>query len=250
NTTFGPEGLALLASGKPPGLVLDQLLAKDEGRDRRQVGIVSASGASATFTGPGTTPWAGGRSGPDYAIQGNILAGEQVVVEMERAFLAAKGSLAERLYAALLAGEKAGGDSRGKQSAALLVVRPKGGYGGFDDRAIDVRVDDHPEPFVELGRLLEYARMNDAWNQGWAAFLDKRFPEALAAQERAARLAPQNGEVIYDLAVIRLAAGHRPEALEALAKALRLNPKLKAQAVKDGDLAALKGDPAFEKLVR
>jgi uncharacterized Ntn-hydrolase superfamily protein len=250
NTTYGPEGLALLAAGKAPGLVLDQLLAKDEGRERRQVGMVAASGASVTYTGPGTTPWAGGRSGPDYAVQGNILASERVVAELERAFLATQGPLAERLYAALLAGEKAGGDSRGKQSAALLVVRAKGGYGGFDDKAIDVRVDDHPEPFVELGRLLRYAQMNDAWNQGWTAFMERRFPAALEAQARAAKLAPSNGEVIYDLAVIRLANGHRSEALDALAKALRLNPKLKAQALKDGDLAALREDAAFRKLVR
>jgi uncharacterized Ntn-hydrolase superfamily protein len=250
NTTYGPEGLELLAAGKAPGLVLDQLLAKDEGRERRQVGIVAASGASVTYTGPGTTPWAGGRSGPDYAVQGNILASEQVVAELERVFLATKGPLAERLYAALLAGEKVGGDSRGKQSAALLVVRAKGGYGGFDDKAIDIRVDDHPEPFVELGRLLRYAQMNDAWNQGWTAFMEKRFPAALEAQARAAKLAPDNGEVIYDLAVIRLANGQRPAALEALAKAVRLNPKLKAQAMKDGDLATLRGDAAFEKLVR
>jgi uncharacterized Ntn-hydrolase superfamily protein len=250
NTTYGPEGLALLASGKAPKEVLDQLLGKDEGRERRQVGIVSASGASATYTGPGTTPWAGGRSGPDHAVQGNILAGEKVVVELERAFLETRGSLAERLYAALLAGEKAGGDSRGKQSAALLVVKAGAGYGGFDDKAIDIRVDDHPEPFVELGRLLRYAQMNYAWNEGWTAFMEKRFPAALEAQERAAKLAPENGEVLYDLAVIRLANGRRPGALDALAKALRENPKLKAQAAKDGDLAGLRGDAGFERLLR
>ncbi len=250
NTTYGPEGLALLASGKSPSEALEALLSKDDGRDRRQVGIVSATGASVTYTGSGTTSWAGGRSGPDYAVQGNILAGEKVVAEVERAFHASKGTLAERLYAALLAGDRAGGDSRGKQSAALLVVKARAGYGGFDDRAIDIRVDDHPEPFVELGRLLRYARMNYAWNEGWTAFMEKRFPEALAAQERAARLAPRNGEVLYDLAVIRLASGRREEALAALRKALAANPKLVAQAAKDDDLAALHSDPAFRRLVR
>jgi len=250
NTTYGPDGLALLAEGKTPEETLKRLLEKDAGRDRRQVGIVSASGASVTYSGPGTTPWAGGRSGPDYAIQGNILAGERVVVEMERAFLRGKGSLADRLYAALVAGEKAGGDSRGKQSAALLVVKERAGYGGFTDRAIDIRVDDHAEPFVELGRLLRYAQMNAAWNEGWTAFTEKRFPEALAAQERAAGLAPGNGEVLYDLAVIRLAAGHRAEALAALSKALRVNPKLREQARKDSDLGELRGDAGYQRLVR
>lgn len=250
NTTYGPEGLALLASGKTPREVLDALLSKDDGRARRQVGIVSASGASATYTGPGTTPWAGGRSGPDYAVQGNILAGEKVVAELERAFRETKGTLAERMVAALLAGDRAGGDSRGKQSAALLVVKAHAGYGGFDDKAIDIRVDDHPEPFVELGRLLGYAQMNYAWNEGWTAFMEKRFPAALAAQERAASLAPRNGEVLYDLGVIRLANGQRERALDALRSALSANPKLRAQAAKDEDLAALRADPAFQRLVR
>jgi tetratricopeptide (TPR) repeat protein len=130
------------------------------------------------------------------------------------------------------------------------VVKEKAGYGGFSDRAIDVRVDDHADPFRELRRLLDHAQMNQAWNEGWTAFTEKRFAEALAAQERAAALAPANGEVLYDLAVIRLAAGKRAEAVDALGRALAANPKLVAQAKGDGDLAALRGDPAFEKLVR
>jgi len=250
NTTFGPRGLDLLASGRTPQQALEALLADDAGRDRRQVGLIAADGAAVTFTGPGTTPWAGGRSGPDYAIQGNILAGERVVAEMERAFLASQGhgTLGERLYAALAAGDKAGGDSRGRQSAALLVVRAGAGYGGYSDRAIDVRVDDHPDPFGELKRLLGLALVNDAWNTGWTAFTERRFAEARAAQERAAALAPRNAEVLYDLGVIRLAAGARPEALRALTAAFAANPKLKGSARDDGDLAALRGDPAFERL--
>jgi uncharacterized Ntn-hydrolase superfamily protein len=249
NTTFGPRGLDLMAAGRTPAQALEALLADDAGRDRRQVGLVAADGASVTYSGPGTTPWAGGRSGPGYAIQGNILAGEKVVAEMERAFLAARGSLGERLFASLAAGDRAGGDSRGRQSAALLVVRAGAGYGGFTDRAIDVRVDDHADPFKELRRLLGLALVNDAWNTGWTAFTERRFAEARTAQERAAALAPRNAEVLYDLAVIRLAAGARPEALAALRAALAENPRLKAQARDDGDLAALKGDGAFERLV-
>jgi tetratricopeptide (TPR) repeat protein len=169
---------------------------------------------------------------------------------MEKAFLGTKGSLADRLFASLSAGDAAGGDSRGRQSAAILVVKERAGYGGLSDRAIDVRVDDHADPFRELRRLLDHAQMNQAWNEGWTAFTEKRFAEALAAQERAAALAPANGEVLYDLAVIRLAAGKRAEAVDALGRALAANPKLVAQAKGDGDLAALRGDPAFEKLVR
>jgi uncharacterized Ntn-hydrolase superfamily protein len=250
NTTYGPRGLELLERGATPAEALAILQRGDPDREKRQVGIVAADGAALTFSGPGCNPWAGGRSGKDYAIQGNILTGEPVVVAMEKAWLSAKGTLAERLFAALAAGDAAGGDSRGRQSAALLVVRPKAGYGGFTDRAVDVRVDDHPDPFGELRRLVAYAQMNDAWNEGWTAFTERRFGEALVAQERAARLAPANGEVLYDLAVIRLAAGQRPAALDALAKAIAANPKLKAQARGDGDLAALRGDPGFEKVVR
>lgn len=127
NTTYGPRGLELLAQGARPEDALAILLRSDPDRDRRQVGIVAADGASVTYSGKGCNPWAGGRSGRDYAIQGNILTGEKVVLEMERAFGSAKGTLAERLYASLAAGDAAGGDSRGRQSAALLVVREAAG---------------------------------------------------------------------------------------------------------------------------
>jgi uncharacterized Ntn-hydrolase superfamily protein len=250
NTTFGWRGLELLEKGATASEALQILLRDDSDRDRRQVGIVSAKGESATYTGKGCLAWAGGRSGPNYAIQGNILAGEAVVTEMEKAFLETNGTLADRLYAALVAGDAQGGDARGRQSAAMIVVKEGAGYGGFTDRAIDIRVDDHPEPFKELGRLLIYAQMNYAWNEGWTAFTKKRYDEALTHQERAARLAPDNPEVLYDLAVIRLAAGKKVEALESLRKAVTLNPNLKKQASVDDDLVGLRGEPQFEKLLR
>jgi len=217
----------------------------DDGREQRQLGVVAASGASATYTGTKCNAWAGGRSGPNYAVQGNILAGEAVVAGMERAFLETKGkTLAERLYAAIVAGDAAGGDARGRQSMALLVARAKGGYGGFTDRAIDLRVDDHKDPIVEMGRLLGIGLVNDLWNRGWTAFTEKRFEEARTFQERAATMAEKQPavlpEVLYDLAVIRLAAGDKPEAKKALDRALALNPKLKAQADKDPDLEKMK----------
>jgi uncharacterized Ntn-hydrolase superfamily protein len=249
NVTYGPRGLELLARGATAEETMKVLLRGDENAAARQAGIVGADGSSFTYTGDKCIPWAGGRMGPNYAIQGNILASEEVVIAMEKAFLETKGSLARRIYAALVAGDAAGGDSRGRQSAALMVVREGAGYGGGNDRAIDIRVDDHQEPFKELGRLLDYAEMNYAWNTGWTAFTKKQFAEALEAQERAATIAPENAELIYDLAVIRLAAGKRAEALQALEKALRLNPKLKAQAQKDTDLDPLRGDAQFKKLI-
>ena len=254
NTGFGPRGLELLGRGASAEETLEILLRGDPEREKRQVGIVAADGSSATFTGKGCNPWAGGRRGPDYAVQGNILAGEAVVAAMEQAFLATRGSLAERLFAALAAGDAKGGDARGRQSAALLVVKDAAGYGGYTDRAVDVRVDDHADPFGELRRLVDLAQVNYAWNEGWTAFTQKRFPAALEAQERAAALAARSPgilpEVLYDLAVIRLAAGRRAPALEALARAVALNPGLAVQARGDGDLAALRDDPGFSKLVR
>lgn len=245
NTTYGPRGLELLERGVAPDEVVRVLTRGDDDREKRQLGVVAANGTSATYTGSKCNAWAGGRSGPNYAVQGNILAGEAVVAGMEHAFLETKGkTLAERLYAAIVAGDKAGGDARGRQSMALLVARAKGGYGGYTDRAIDLRVDDHADPIVEMGRLLGIGLVNDLWNRGWTAFTEKRFEEARGFQERAATMAEKQSavlpEVLYDLAVIRLAAGDKDGARKALDRALALNPKLKAQADKDPDLEKLK----------
>lgn len=155
NTSFGPRGLELMGRGLSAGTVLERMLARDRGRDERQVGLVDAKGRSASFTGKGCMDWAGGRTGPGYAIQGNILASAAVVNEMEHAFVETKGDLPHRLLAALEAGSRAGGDRRGRQSAALLVVKPKAGYGGFNDRWVDYRVDDHLNPLAQLADLLE-----------------------------------------------------------------------------------------------
>jgi uncharacterized Ntn-hydrolase superfamily protein len=153
NTSYGPRGLDLLEGGLSAQAVLDQLLAADQERARRQVGIVGVQGAPVTFTGEECFPWAGGMTGTDYACQGNLLVGEETVLALARSFEQAAGSLGARLLAALAAGQAAGGDRRGQQSAALLVVRPHGGYGGGSDRLIDLRVDDHPQPIAELQRL-------------------------------------------------------------------------------------------------
>ena len=250
NTTFGWRGLGLLEKGLTPEETVEILVRGDDDPERRQFGIVAADGKSATYTGEDCLAWAGGRNGPNYAVQGNILASEAVVDAMEDIFLHTEGSLDERLYAALLAGEEKGGDARGKQSAAMLVVKKAAGYGGYTDRAIDIRVDDHPEPFKELGRLLNFAQMNYAWNEAWTLFTQKNYAQALPPMERTARLAPGNAEVCYDIAVIRLAVGKDNLALEALRKALELNPKLKKQAAKDGDLSKLKGNDEFESLLQ
>lgn len=250
NTSFGWRGLELLEKGLTPDEIVTVLVRNDDNPGQRQFGIVAADGKSATYTGEKCLAWAGGRNGPNYAVQGNILAGEAVVTAMEETFLKTKGTLADRLYAALLAGEKNGGDSRGKQSAALIVVKENAGYGGYTDRAIDIRVDDHAEPFKELGRLLQFAQMNYSWNEAWTLFTQNHYKEALPPMERTAAMAPSNAEVFYDLAVIRLAAGLKEKALDALKKAIQLNPKLKIQAKNDKDMDALKEDPAFIDLIK
>jgi uncharacterized Ntn-hydrolase superfamily protein len=159
NTSYGPTGLDLLATGLSPQAVVDRLTGADSDARKRQVGIVDMRGGAATFSGTDCFPWYGGLTGDHVAVQGNILVGEATVTAMLQAFRATAGTLARRLLAALKAGDRAGGDRRGKQSAALLVVKPAGGYGGLNDRYLDLRVDDHPHPVDELERLTELWRL-------------------------------------------------------------------------------------------
>ena len=155
NTSFGPHGLELLATGLSAPEALQRLIEEDGGREHRQVGIVDARGGSATFTGSACMAWAGGVTGPGFACQGNILVDERTVHAMAEAYVKATGELADRLVKALAAAQRAGGDRRGQQSAALLVVRPRGGYAGFNDRYLDLRVDDSPRPIARLSHLVE-----------------------------------------------------------------------------------------------
>jgi uncharacterized Ntn-hydrolase superfamily protein len=155
NTRYGPLGLAMLQEGLTPDQVGASLVAGDANATQRQFGIVDVQGRTFTYTGTGCYAWAGGRTGANYAAQGNILAGAEVVDALAETFEATRGELAERLITALAAGQAAGGDRRGQESAALLVVRGQGGYSGFNDRYVDLRVDDHPKPIDELKRLLE-----------------------------------------------------------------------------------------------
>jgi len=153
NTSFGPDGLSLMAGGMTARDALDRVIVDDDGREDRQAGFVDAFGGSATFTGSKCLDWAGGVAGERFAAQGNILVGDRVVSELARGFTESDGDLCDRLLAALVAGDAAGGDKRGRQSAALLVVRASGGYEGRNDRYIDLRVDDHRDPINELLRL-------------------------------------------------------------------------------------------------
>ena len=154
NLAYRPDGLALLRDGYSADDVVRTLVGADEGRGHRQLGVVDALGRAATYTGSECLEWAGGTTGPGYAAQGNILVSAATVEAMVSTFEASAGQpLADRLLAGLAAAEAAGGDRRGRQSAALLVVRKDGGYGGTSDVAADLRVDDHPQPIEELERI-------------------------------------------------------------------------------------------------
>ena len=153
NLTYGPGGLDLLAAGASAQQTIDRLTAADPEFEQRQIGVVDAKGGSASFSGSGCFTWAGGRTGEGYAAQGNLLAGPQVVAALADTFEATEGPLVERMLAALQAGDEAGGDRRGRQSAAVIVRQTGGGYGANNDILIDLRVDDHPDPVTELQRL-------------------------------------------------------------------------------------------------
>jgi uncharacterized Ntn-hydrolase superfamily protein len=161
NVAYRPQGMAMLRTGVSADHVVAGLIAADPGRAQRQVGVVSTSGDGANFTGDECHDWAGGLAGPGFAVQGNILAGPQVVGAMRDAWLAggAGEPMARRLLSTLGAGDRAGGDRRGRQSAALLVVEKGGGYGGTSDIVVDLRVDDHADPIGELARLLDIHEM-------------------------------------------------------------------------------------------
>lgn len=191
NPAYGPQGLELLAGGLSAREVVDRLVAGDPERELRQVGVVDAAGRAANFTGAKCVPWAGGVTGDDFACQGNLLAGRRVVEAMAATFRKSAGPLAFRLVEALKAGQREGGDSRGKQSAALLVVRERGGYGGRSDRMVDLRVDDHPEPIAELERLLDLWRLHFERPDPEAAIvLDEALWQEVAGHLAAAALLP------------------------------------------------------------
>lgn len=158
NVRYGPVGLAILELGSTPDQAIEMLTRGDPSKANRQIGIVDATGAAATFTGEECQDWAGGLTGDGYAVQGNILAGEAVIAGMAEAFEKTDGVLAERLLSALEAGQAAGGDKRGKQSAALLIVHENWGYARLNDRFRDIRVDEHETPIVELRRVYEKHR--------------------------------------------------------------------------------------------
>lgn len=226
NVGYGPAGIDLLRQGLTAQQALARLLAEDKfpGKDGRQVAIVDAQGNVATYTGPNAPHWAGDRHGRTWSAQGNILVGPQVPEAMGRAFESARGELAERLYAALKAGDDAGGDARGHQSASMLVVRKGGGRNLNNDRYVYINVDDNPRPFAELRRLLDL-NLSYLYEDAADRLTQKHdLPGALAAARTALRYAPEHADALETLAFLEYLHGDKAAALAGLQKAQRLDP--------------------------
>ena len=248
---YGPRVLALLEEGLAPAQALERALTDDPGRETRQLGVVGATGEAAAFTGAGCNDWAGHEAAAGFAVQGNILVGEEVVREMARAFRETAGALAERLVAALEAGQAAGGDRRGQQSAAVIVERAGAGAGarlGLD-RVCDLRVDDHEQPIAELRRLLS---MHERWNVLRRAFDHhgaRRYAEGAAVLSAGLERFPDDPVLLYDLACYESMAGRGEDALGHLRRAVELDGSLRELARGDSDFASLRDDPGFQSLV-
>lgn len=247
---YGPVLLDALAEGEPPQAALDEALASDPLAAHRQIGVVNADGEAAHFTGAECLEWAGARSGPGYSVQGNILAGEQVVDSMAQAFVDTHGSLAERLLSALEAGQAAGGDKRGQQSSALLVEQL-----GYEDigaeginRLVDLRVDDHEAPIEELRRLFGLWQIEEAQEQAMLRYDEGDYPAAVAILEEANRRFPKESRILYNLACFACLSGLADESLEHLREAINMDSSWKAFAKEDPDFKAVRDTPEFIEL--
>jgi len=227
NVSYGPRGLQLLTEGLTVNEVIERLTRQDEGRDYRQLGIVDSKGNVAVFSGKKCLKWAGSKVGKNYAALGNILAEGEVVSNMGKRFESTQEDLAGKLIAALEGGAEAGGDTRGRQSASLLVVRKEGGRGGYGDRYIDLRVEDHPTPIKELRRLLKLSRVYYLNDESEKQFAAGELESALATAKKAISLNPNIDDVHISLAIILLRLNRQEEAVNALMEALRLNPNLR-----------------------
>jgi uncharacterized Ntn-hydrolase superfamily protein len=247
NPDYGITGMELLLGGMSPQEVVDSLIRADSMFERRQVGIVDSRGRAATFTGMGCLNWAGGRVGKNCAAQGNILASQKVVDKMVVAFESTTGELADKLMAALLAGDSAGGDSRGRQSAALFVVGPS--EGRRYDTKVDIRIDDNPNPFPELSRLYSIAKALSRLDKAASLMMRGDIAGAVAAARESVELNPNLPETHYDYACYLSLSGEYDPAMKSLTKALELEPKFKAMAAGDSDLEELRGRDDFRNLI-
>jgi len=251
NQTYGPRAIELLKEGRSPQEVIQVMTSEDPGRDRRQVAVIDARGRAAAYTGPGLPAepgrWASHIVGTNYSVQGNTLAGRQVVEEMARAFEETGGELSERLMAALDAGQAAGGDIRGMQAAGIYVVRPIDGN-RTTDKWVDIRVDDAVDPFRELRRLLDITLSSRRADRAEALREEGRIEEAIAEQEAAARMYPGRDSYLFTLAELYAEAGRDRAALNALRGAIRSSERWKQDARASTSFRRFHGAEEFEVL--
>ena len=231
NVGYGPRGIDLLRQGLSAQEVLKKLMEEDtfEGKDGRQVAVVDARGNVAAFTGPNAPHWAGDRQGKTWSAQGNILVGPQAPEAMGRAFESTQGELAEKLYAALKAGDDAGGDARGHQSASMLVVRKQGGRNINNDRYIYINVDDNPKPLAELRRLLNLslAYLNEEASDHLVEAGKPK--EALSAGRAALHYAPEQADAHTAVAFLEYLNGNKDAALAEFLQAKKMDADFKKQ---------------------
>lgn len=248
NPMYGGIGIELLQAGYSPQEALDMMVASDAGRDRRQVAILDIQGRTAAWTGEGASDWKGHRCGVDFCAQGNIIAGPQVVEAMATSFRRSTGPLAERLLDALDAAQAAGGDVRGMQSGAILVVKARAG-GGYSDRVVDIRVDDHDEPLAEMRRVLNVYRsgimLRDASRLRADGDLAEALQVALAARDRS----PENDNAWVALAEIYLDLDRQADAFVAIERAVELNPGRRNTLPADADFESIHDHPEFRRII-
>ena len=248
NPMYGPMSIELIERGYSPEEALDQLVRGDEGRDRRQNAIIDSKGRTAAWTGARTSDWAGHHCGVDYCAQGNILTGPEVVQVMAESFEASTGPLAERLMDALDAAQRAGGDARGMQSGAILVVEPRV-RGAFHDRVVDIRVDDHSTPLVELRRILDLQRSGEMLREINPLVGRGELVQALDLANRAVAKSPSNDNAHVALANILLRTGDRDGAIASLITAVSLNPGRRMTLPRDDNFEVIRDDPEFLRLI-
>jgi uncharacterized Ntn-hydrolase superfamily protein len=222
--SYGPKGLELMRQRIAPKEALARLLAADPQSDVRQVAFVDAQGRAAAHTGAKCIPGAGQHVGDGYTTEANLMLTNEVPDAMAKAFEAAKGPLAERMLAALDAAQAVGGDVRGKQSAAILVVRSKPSDKPWTDRIVDLRIEDDPQPLAEMRRLLLLHRAYERMNRGDEAVALGKMDDALREYSEAQRMVPDNDEFVFWTAVTLVANGRTGDALPMFAKAFRMNP--------------------------
>lgn len=249
NPMYGVMVIDAIERGMTPQQALDFTLRADKEPERRQVAVIDIQGRSAQWTSQTITDWKGHFCKENFCVQGNTLTGGDVLDEMAKAFEAAKGPLAERLVTALDAGQAAGGDRRGMQAAALMVVKPLV-RANFDDTLIDIRVDEHKAPLVELRRILGVQRAQEAMDEVDSLLKKSDLNGALAASQKALGLSPGYDNALVAIADINLRQGKKPESLAAIKQAIDVNPALKQQLPRNKAFAALHNDPEFLQLLK